>query len=218
MNEEVTLSDVLNRVIARMPAHLSMHSSSCCTRARSWFITMACCTGAQDDYSSLSWIHSQWEWGPSKWPMYWCEILEREKLDCGVLADLADLALQEKGKKTIRIQLIEEYDIYVCQNWRQVFSGAGCCVDWIHGCMVYHEVTGYIVGEDLKIWDPSDNNLVIFQNNAPKQHGRVVAIRLAPSELVPSESIILWCGLQLSVGSWQNCEPFYRIHRGDCSD
>ncbi len=205
--DKVILQNTINRFDAKRPSHLLTHPSGrCCSRVHSWFKAMAYSYGIMN-LGLPYWLHDQWEWGPSKWPMYWCEILKNKTIDCGVFAELAEVALKETGQKTMRVQSIEEYSSDVCQNWEHLWSSADCCGDWINGIFVYHEMVG-LVHEDLKIWDPVDNHFITFSKRANKQQGRMVAIRLIPSDTFPPEKVGLW-GLQLKEGVWHNLKSSY---------
>ena len=198
---EVLLSEVIKRFVSRMPSRLARHPSSCCSRARSWFSAMTHSHALLNPGSLPIWLHDQWEWGPSKWPMYWCEILENEKLDCGVLAELAEVALRETRRKTVRMQLIEEHDWDASRNWQQLWEDAGCYGDWVVGRFAYHEAVGILSDGSLEAWDPTDN---CFSVPSPdRRPGRVAAVRLLPASVaVPAEGVN-WHGLWLGPNGWQ---------------
>lgn len=201
---EVLLPEVIKRFVSRMPSRLAMHPSSCCSRARSWFAAMAHSHALLNPGSPPVWLHDQWEWGPSKWPIHWCEILGNEKLDCGVLAELAEVALRKAGRKTLRMQLIEEHDRDASRNWQQIWYDAGCYGDWIVGRFVYHEVVGILSNGGLEAWDPTDN--CFTEPSEDRRPGRVAAVRLLPSGMAVSAEGVIWHGLRLEPNGWQIIE------------
>ena len=69
------------------------HHGPCCDRARAWLTAM----GRSYDFSSTDglamagprWITQRWAWGPTRWPIAWCEAVRAEVIDCGVFGAFA---------------------------------------------------------------------------------------------------------------------------------
>src|SRR6187551_1969381 len=69
---------------------ISHHGQPCCEIAREWITGM--------DFSQLNaghpltgprWLRKLFKWGPSQWPMHWCEAVKEKTLDCGELGALS---------------------------------------------------------------------------------------------------------------------------------
>src|SRR5215467_8611841 len=77
------------------------HHGPCCDRARAWLIAMArsqdfACTDGLT-FAAPRWIARRWVWGPTRWPIAWCEAVKAEKIDCGVFAAFAREIFRAKG-------------------------------------------------------------------------------------------------------------------------
>src|SRR5215203_96792 len=66
------------------PSTFRHHGRRCCKAARDWIVSM--------DHSQLSghsvntgprWIRQRFAWGPTAWPICWCEAVKEKILDCG---------------------------------------------------------------------------------------------------------------------------------------
>src|SRR3712207_2487200 len=66
------------------------HGRPCCRLAREWvFATDFSQLNGESLLTGPRWIRHKYKWGPSKWPIHWCEAVEQKTLDCGALASLA---------------------------------------------------------------------------------------------------------------------------------
>jgi hypothetical protein len=90
--------------------HLSHHGEACCDVAREWIVAMdfAQLNGG-DRLSGPRWLRQKYEWGPSPWPMHWCELVERKVIDCGAHAALAHEAFTARGVTAFRAQFVQRY-------------------------------------------------------------------------------------------------------------
>ena len=81
------------RWTSQLPSHISSHrGGDCCSLALSWLRGMA---ASHADDRTGRWVRDHGQWGPSRWPLHWCEAAREEVLDCGALAALASLHLEE---------------------------------------------------------------------------------------------------------------------------
>lgn len=65
-----------NRPVSRF----STHAGSCCRIARQWFECMA--RAAMRSWGpEPRWITERWKWGPTVWPIHWCEAVTSHELD-----------------------------------------------------------------------------------------------------------------------------------------
>ena len=136
---------------------ISHHGKSCCEIVRAWFSAF--------DYSSLNggsiftgprWLRQRFDWGPTRYPIHWCEIAREKTLDCGVHAALAHEVFTGRGVRSLRTQIVQQFSASAVQQWEATWSSADARTDWIDGCLIYHEgCTILINAAELKLWDPS---------------------------------------------------------------
>lgn len=136
---------------------LRHHGAACCDTAREWIVAM--------DQSQLSggelltgprWLRKRYEWGPSPWPMHWCELVERKVIDCGAHSALAHEAFTARGLTAFRAQFVQRYDADAMAQWRTKWSAEKVSDHWLGDEVIYHEGNALLVGEDeVKLWDAS---------------------------------------------------------------
>jgi hypothetical protein len=158
---------------------LSHHGGACCDIAREWVLAM---DFAQLNGGELSsgprWLRQKYEWGPSPWPMHWCEAVKRKTIDCGAHAALAYEAFQARGLIAFPAQLVQRYSEDATEQWRGKWSEEDVSCHWLDGEHIYHEATALLVGEDeVKIWDASAGGW-IDPRQTPGGYGSLVAVRV----------------------------------------
>lgn len=154
------------------------HGELCCDVAREWVLST--------DFSQLNggstltgprWLRQRYSWGPSPWPMHWCEAVERKTLDCGALASLAHEVFAARGVKSFPAQFIQQYTSEATRHWRQKWAGEDCSPHWLENDLIYHEGNAVLTGADeIRLWDASAGWWV-----NPKQfggYGGVVAVKV----------------------------------------
>ena len=159
-------------------SYMSHHGSACCDIAREWIIGM--------DFSQLHggnaltgprWLRNKFKWGPSKWPMHWCEAMKEKTLDCGALGALSHQLFLARGVRSFAAQLILEFNDASTRHWRETWSKENICAHWISDGLIYHEGCAVAVGEnEIKVWDSTATWWV-----NPKQFGGyagLVALRV----------------------------------------
>src|SRR5262245_48209268 len=85
----------------------------CCARARAWLIAMA----RSHDFASTDgltfaaprWLTKRWIWGPTRWPIAWCEAIKAETIDCGVFGVFALEIFRAKGLEAYPGQVLRTY-------------------------------------------------------------------------------------------------------------
>lgn len=137
-----------------LPCH---HGGLCCETAREWLVAM--------DHAQLSggdlltgprWLRKRFEWGPSPWPIHWCEIVERKVIDCGAHSALAHEAFTARGLTAFRAQFIQTYDAHAMAQWRTKWGAEKVSDHWLGDGVIYHEGNALLVGdEEVKLWDAS---------------------------------------------------------------
>ena len=185
------------------PASLiDRHGGQCCELALRWLAAM--------DYSQLNgdrlagprWIRARHVWGPTCWPVHWCEAIEAKTLDCGALASIALEAFRARGLTSHTAQLIQRYSDADGRHWSCNWEREGAHTLWIRGNFVYHEACAVVErGDRIRIWDPTASWWV-----TPKQfsgYGEVLAVRiLAADDAAPAH--FNWGSHSLVPNAWHS--------------
>ena len=185
---------------------ITHHGKSCCRIAREWIFSM--------DYSQLNggnllagprWLRHKFKWGPSVWPIRWCEVVEQEQLDCGVHASLAHEVFQARGLRSFPAQFIQQFSEDATRQWSTKWNEGGASLHWIKEDLIYHEGCAVVVKDDeIKIWDPSAGWWV-----NPKQfggYGGVLAIRIFTGQAEVSPDSLNWGKHRIPPNVWQKIE------------
>lgn len=128
------------------------HDDSCCDEAKLWFLSYA--RSMEIGFSSEfalkppTWLCERFTWGPSVWPISWCEVVEQEIIDCGVFAVLAREVFEAQGQKAYPARSLLSYTSDCTQHWRGQWSEAwkeqsenvGEAFPWVGSALVYHEL------------------------------------------------------------------------------
>jgi len=196
------LDGILRSLEGRAPSQISVHEGPCCRAAREWFLATA-----RSAFSlwgpEPAWIGRRWSWGPTSWPLHWCEVVERRELDCGALAELAALAWSCTGANVWRVQLVEEAGQEWIEEWQTRWQAAATAPEWIWGERFYHEVVGIAAADSsLRLWDPSAGGWRAEPLESPTR--RILAIRmlrLSGPGFSPQPGLS-WRGIEVPVGRW----------------
>ncbi len=181
---------------------ISHHGKACCDIAREWVIAT--------DHSQLSvdarltgprWLREKYRWGPSPWPIYWCEAVERKTLDCGALAALSHEIFTARGIRSFPAQLIQQFSKEATHHWREKWSNESITVRWIEGDLIYHEGCAVLVqGQEIKLWDASAGCWI-----HPKQfggYGALLGVRILDNHAQSPNSLI-WGTQHIIPNEWQ---------------
>jgi hypothetical protein len=161
------------------PSYISEHNSFCCKTAKEWLLSMdrsfwisrGCLVGP-------SWIRERYEWGPSSWPLYWCEIPNLKEIDCGGLAAIARELFSSRGLVSLSAQLILQFSDQIIHHWKRKWMFRGYPTTWIFKRFIYHEACAVLVGSNIiKIWDPV--NCFWMSPAQSRGHGSVQAIKIS---------------------------------------
>jgi hypothetical protein len=156
---EINESDFIN-VAAAMerwqpsPASsLSDHGGRCCRLAREWVVAYDFSQlGGAPSLTGPRWIRHRYAWGPSRWPLHWCEAVREKTLDCGALAALAREVFAARGVESFPAQFIQQFSAEAARHWQKKWEGAGCAVRWIDDELIYHEGCAVLIGgHELKL-------------------------------------------------------------------
>lgn len=136
-------------------SYISHHGAACCDIAREWITGM--------DFSQLHaghpltgprWLRKLFKWGPSKWPLHWCEAVREKTLDCGALGALSHQLYLERGVRSFAAQFILEFNDVSTRHWGDTWDAAGCSPHWMNEGLIYHEGCAVAVeGNEIKLWD-----------------------------------------------------------------
>ncbi len=181
------------------------HGRRCCQIAREWVFSI--------DYSQLNggsvlsgprWIRQRYTWGPSRWPLAWCEAVERKTLDCGALAAIAHEVFQKRGLQSYPAQFIQQYTEDATRHWDKNWKEKEASTHWIEGDLIYHEGCAVTVKRgEIKVWDASAGWWV-----NPRQfggYGGLIALRIfAPRE--QAHANFIWGDHLVAPNVWQKIE------------
>lgn len=158
---------------------ISHHGRACCEVAREWVVAMdyAMLNGG-DLGSGPRWLRARYKWGPSSWPIHWCEVVERKVIDCGAHAALAHEVFAARGRTAFPAQFVQKYSADATGQWRGAWAKEDVSCHWLSDDLIYHEANALLVGEDeVKLWDGSAGWWV-----NPRQqgsgYGNLVAVRI----------------------------------------
>jgi hypothetical protein len=159
-------------------SYISHHGAACCDIAHEWLIAFdfAQLNGG-DVLSGPRWMREHSTWGPSAWPIHWCEAVDAKIVDCGVHAAIAQEAFVARGVRAFRAQFVQRYSAEAAASWRQNWGKEGVSDHWIDGDAIYHEGNAVLVDHDsVKLWDGSAGWWINPRGNAG--YGSLAAVRI----------------------------------------
>ena len=185
------------------PSVIADHGERCCHVARGWFFAMdRSCLGAGERLLGPRWIRARYKWGPTRWPLYWCEAMAHDTLDCGALAALAVSAYQGRGLRCYTVQLVQQYSQDDARNWLRNWEEAEASVNWISDDLVYHEACAVLrVQDEIRIWDPTASWWI-----SPRQfagYGAILALRILTASAEDTRSFH-WGHRRIAANQWQH--------------
>ena len=192
----------------KVPAStISHHGHACCDVAREWITAM--------DFSQLNaghiltgprWLRNKFKWGPSQWPLHWCEAVRQKTLDCGALAALSHQLFLARGVRSFPVQFVLEFNDVSTRHWTDVWAAAGTCAAWINAGLIYHEGCAVAVSEtEIKLWDSTATWWI-----NPKQFGGyagVLAVRVFSDHDTTEPLTLRWGSHRLPANKWQKIAP-----------
>jgi hypothetical protein len=181
---------------------LSHHGGACCEIARQWVVAMdfAQLNGAEPT-SGPRWLRAKYKWGPSPWPMHWCEAVKRKTIDCGTHAALALEAFRARGLTAFPAQLVQRYTEDATEQWRGKWEGEDVSCHWLDGEHIYHEAVALLVGEDeVRIWDSSAGSWVGQRQDGG--YGSLTAVRIVAEGQYGGGDGLRWGERRLKPGAW----------------
>lgn len=176
------------------------HGSACCRTARQWLAAVHAGSGPTTPLDGLGWIAEMYAWGPSRWPISWCRLVEQDKLDCGAQAAVARDVLGSSEPEVVGVQLLIRAETTDIGHWRYAWQSEDVAAAWLFEGLYYHEAVA-MVGADVVVFDPTRNWRV--PPDGGTEPGTVAAIRVSggaegmrwgPHRLVPDEWSVLGSG------------------------
>ena len=180
---------------------LSHHGGACCEIAREWVLAMdfAQLNGA-DLASGPRWLRARYKWGPSPWPMHWCEAVKLKTIDCGAHAAMSREMFNARGRTAYPAQLVQRYSEDATDQWREKWGQEQVSCHWLDGEHIYHDATALLVGDgEVKIWDASSGSWIDTGQSAAG-YGSVVAVRMFVDAQGPGS--LTWGDRQLRPNVW----------------
>lgn len=182
-------------------SHISHHGAACCDIAHEWLIAydFAQLNGG-DVLSGPRWMREHSTWGPTVWPIHWCEAVDADVVDCGVHAAIAHEVFVARGVTAFRAQFVQRYSADTADSWRQNWGTSGASDHWIDGESIYHEGNAILVEETtLKLWDGSAGCWINPRGDLG--YGSLAAVRIE-SAGQDSSQIFYWGGRRIPVNQW----------------
>ena len=192
-------SQVFNAWELWQPSAISHHGNTCCEIAREWIAaTDFALTNGGSKLMGPRWLRQRFAWGPGIYPIYWCEVLKKKKLDCGVHAALAHEVFTRRGIKSFRVQLVQEFSKVASSQWHSAWESDRAVTDWIRDEYIYHEGCAVMTGENLlKLWDSSAGCWI--DPKTTTGYGSVRAVKISAKE---TSNGLLWGTHPITTNTW----------------
>ena len=181
---------------------ISHHGRTCCDIAREWVLAT--------DFSQLGddaaltgprWLRQRYPWGPSPWPLHWCEAVERDRLDCGAHAAISHELFTARGVTSFPAQLIQQFGADATRHWADRWGEEEVASAWIDGDLIYHEGCAVLVGGgEIRLWDASAGWWV-----NPRQFNGYAAL-VSMRVLAPGTAGFRWGDREVAANLWQQVQ------------
>jgi hypothetical protein len=200
-------------------SQITHHDADCCKEARAWFrsyaVSMQASHAAEaDSIRAPTWLSQRFTWGPSRWPIAWCEVIQQKVIDCGVFAALARECFELSGHAAHPGQILLDYSVECTSHWN-TYWGKGAdqirkkrnskwnwtkeplkFFPWIGNHLVYHEICLVELGEGrTRLYDSTWGQW--YSSTQKEGHASVIAAR---GEW--GENALLWENRLLNSGEW----------------
>jgi hypothetical protein len=182
-------------------SYVSHHGSACCDIAHEWLLAFdfAQLNGG-DLLTGPRWIREHSSWGPSAWPIHWCEAVDRKVVDCGVHAALAHEVFAARSLPAFRAQFVQRYSSDAAASWRANWKEKQVSDHWIDGDAIYHEGNAVLIGRDeVKLWDGSAGWWINPRQDAG--YGSLAAVRIAADSGSFPDGL-RWGDRRIEVNQW----------------
>jgi hypothetical protein len=197
------------------PSLISHHGRRCCALAREWFFaTDLAQLNSESRLTGPRWVRQRFTWGPSPWPIAWCEIANRKILDCGALAALTHEIFLTRGVRSFRGQLIQEFSPEATSQWLNKWTADGTSVHWITPGLIYHEVCAVeMAPRVIRLWDPSAGWWA--DTRRVQGYGAVRALRICVESAETDAGNLRFEHHTVAANRWQELRPLTAARRRD---
>jgi hypothetical protein len=194
------------RWIEHPSSEIIHHDSHCCEEAKLWFMayaqSMQIGSLSQFQLNAPFWLIDLFKWGPSKWPISWCEVVREKVVDCGVFSALAREVFKAQGHEVHPAQALLSYNKTCTNHWKELWKagfedGKKKSFPWIGDEIVYHEIL--VLEKDDgsgRFYDSTFGQW--YEPGARTGFGALLAVR---SEC---PRILQWGNKQISCGEWSD--------------
>ncbi len=183
---------------------LAHHGEPCCDVAREWVLAMDFAQlNGSDLASGPRWMRQKYKWGPTSWPIYWCDAVERDTLDCGAHAALAHEAFTARGLTSFPAQFVQQYSKDATSQWLKKWTDDAVSCHWIDDEVIYHEGVALLVDgeEEIKLWDASAG-WWINPRQQPQGYGSLLAVRVFATGPFGGGDGLRWGEHRIQPGVW----------------
>ena len=189
------------------------HEKACCEEARLWFLAYARSmeSSALSRYRSKPphWLSQLFQWGPSEWPISWCQLVNENVIDCGVFAALAREIFKAQGIDAHPAQVLLMYNETCTGHWKELWKSGTQAkkgdkkkgpkneqffFPWIGNELVYHEVCVVETAGRARIYDSTWGNWLESEHRVG--YGSLLAIR------TECPRILKWNNKTIGCGEW----------------
>ncbi len=197
-------------------SHIVHHDARCCEEARMWFLgyarSMQISALSRYELRAPTWLSQLFTWGPSAWPIAWCELVKMKTLDCGVFAALAREAFTAQGFEAHPAQALLSFNPTCTTHWKGLWKKppknplpeplkdqkkekTHATFPWIGNEVVYHELCVLeMEGNQAKFYDSTWGNW--FTPDQETGFGALLALRTECPRLLH------WGDKIFSYGEW----------------
>jgi hypothetical protein len=180
------------------------HDAACCEEARLWFLayarSMEVGASSQFQVKAPAWLMGLFEWGPSKWPISWCEVVKEKKIDCGAFAALAREVFQAQGHEAYPAQALLSYNRICTEHWQDLWKDKKSAeiketFPWVGDEIVYHEIC---------VIERPDGKALFYDSTFGQWYLPETRVGFAALLAVRSECprLLDWNGKSISCGEW----------------
>jgi hypothetical protein len=195
--------EYFNRWVEHPSSSIIHHDRSCCEEARLWFLAYARSMEigmlSQFEVKAPTWLTQLFRWGPSQWPISWCEVVRQEVIDCGVFAALAREVFKAQGQEVHPAQALLRYNPACTAHWDDLWREERAkkreLFPWVGKELVYHELCLLETRQgEARVYDSTWG--LWHLPHARQGFGAMLAIRTECPRL------LRWGDKTLSCGDW----------------
>jgi hypothetical protein len=208
MKKLIESEEFYSRWVEHPSSSILHHERECCEEARLWFLSYARSmegwTASRYRMRPPNWLSRTFTWGPSVWPISWCQLLHEKTIDCGVFAALAREVFKAQGFEAHPAQALLSYNENCTLHWKDLWKKGMKKIDrrkngevfpWVGNVIVYHEVCVLEMPDgQAKIYDSTFGNW--FEPVKRTGFGALLSVRSECPRLLE------WGDKILSSGEW----------------